>query len=283
MKIISVLLFALVFYAAPAFAQVSAPVPVQVPAQAPAAPAAAEKPLEITADQTLEWHRNDKKFVARGSVVVKQGDVTIKAAVITAAYAETASSSFDIQQLTAEGGVIIESQGNIAEGDKAVYDVKTGKAVMTGNGLSLRSPEQVVTARDSFEYYVTEGRLTANGAARAVRGTDTLTAESMSAWFTQGTDGARRLSRLSADNHVNIITATETVSGDKGIYEAASNIATLTGHVKISRGPNVLEGDKAEVNLTTNVSTMIGSPAQGGGRVRGVFYPESGPSPALTR
>lgn len=242
-----------------------------------------DQPLEITAEQTLEWHRNAQQFIARGDVIVKQGDVTIAADTITADYRETDQSAFEIYRLTAAGNVRIISQGNTATGQQAVYEVDRGIAVMTGNNLTLTSPDQTVTARDSFEYFVADGRLTAKGAAHVTRGKDTLDANMVSATFAENAAGARQLKSLHADGNVKIVTPTEILTGDKGTYDAASNTAHVTGDVKITRGPNILEGERAEVNLTTNVSTMQGSPASGG-RVRGVFYPgseeKSGQKPA---
>lgn len=242
----------------------------------PAVPAAAQ-PLEITADDTLEWRRNDRQYVARGNASAKQGDVTIAADMLRADYRETASSSSDIYKLTAEGTVRIISQGNTAEGDRAEYDVDARKAVMTGKSLRLTSPEQVVTARDRFEYDVAGGRLSAVGAARAVQGDDRIDAAILSAVFAADTKtGKRTLKRLEAEGGVTITTPAEILTGDHGDYDSATNVARLTGHVRIVRGPNTLEGESAEVNLTTNVSTMRGNSAAGG-RVRGVFYPDSMP------
>lgn len=232
------------------------------------------QPLEITADHTLEWHRNTQQYIARGSVIVRQGEVTIIADTLTADYRETGVSAFEIYRLTADGNVKIVSQGNTATGQQAVYDVDRGVAVMTGNNLRLSSPDQSLTAKDSFEYWVTEGRLTAIGSAHVIRGEDTLDADTVSATFAEDATGTRQLKSLSADRNVKITTPTEILTGNKGTYTAATNIAAIVGNVKISRGPNVLEGERAEVNLTTNVSKMQGSPAQGG-RVRGVFYPGS--------
>ncbi|MCB9987909.1 MAG: ostA-like family protein [Rhodospirillales bacterium] len=233
-----------------------------------------DEPLEITADQTLEWHRDTQQFIARGAVVAKQGDVIIHAEVLTADYRETEDENFDIYRLTAAGNVEIESRGNKAYGDKTVYNVDQGVAVMTGENLRLVSPDQTVTARDSFEYWINEGRLTALGDAKAIRGEDTITAARLAAFFTKGADGKNQLNRLEAYDNVVIITPTETLSGQKGVYNAATNVAELIGTVKIQRGPNVLEGDRADVNLATNVSRMHGSP-ETGGRVHGTFYPGS--------
>lgn len=238
-----------------------------------------DAPLEITADETLEWHRGTQQYIARGNVIAKQGDVEIRADTLTADYRETEQSSFDIHRLTAEGHVKISSQGSTATGEKAVYDVTAGRAIMTGNNLRMTSPEQTVTARDSFEYFVTEGRLTANGDALAARADgNSLRADRIGAVFAQDTAGKRQLHELTADGNVAIKTATEILYGRQGRYSAATNTADLSGSVRIERGPNVLEGERAEVNLATNVSRMIGSPATGG-RVRGVFYPDSEKKP----
>lgn len=237
-------------------------------------------PLEITADETLEWHRGAQQYIAHGNVIAKQGAVEIRADILTADYRETEQSSFDIHRLTADGHVTISSQGNSATGAKAVYDVAAGRAVMTGDNLRMTSPEQTVTARDSFEYFVTDGRLTANGDAMAVRADgNSLRADRIGAIFAQDAAGQRQLHELGADGNVVIKTATETLYGRQGRYNAATNMADLSGGVRIERGPNILEGEHAEVNLATNVSRMIGSPATGG-RVRGVFYPGSEKKPS---
>lgn len=251
-----------------------------------------DEPLEITASHTLEWHRDNQQYIARGDVVAKQGAVTIMADNLTADYRETSASSFEIYRLTADGNVKISSKGNIAYGQKAVYDVDRGMAVMTGDNLRLAAPDQSVTARDSFEYWIVDGRLTARGDAHVIRTGDTLGADMVAAVFTEDTAGTRQLKSLSADGNVRITTPTEIVTGEKGKYTASTNIAVLSGNVKITRGPNILEGQRAEVNLTTNVSKMLGNTAQGtsgvsrnnnGGRVRGIFYPSSKKQPTIEK
>lgn len=241
-----------------------------------------KQPLEITADQTLEWHRNDTQFVANGNVVAKQGDTSIKSDRLTADYRTDKGKSFDIYKLTATGNVNIVSRGSTASGDVATYDLDRSIAVMTGKNLRLTSPEQVVTAQEKFEYHVNEGRLMAIGHAQAVRGEDKITADRMSAILNKNGSSAatpqnsmaKNLQRLEASGNVVITTPEETLTGDSGVYDTSTSIARLTGHVKITHGPNVLEGESAEVNLATNVSTMHGSATQGG-RVRGLFYPDS--------
>jgi lipopolysaccharide export system protein LptA len=256
-----------------------------------------KQPIEITAQQTLEWHRSDLRYIARGDAIATQGPASIRAETLTADYRETKESKNDIYRMTAIDHVQVTDQGDTAEGDKAVYDVDKGEAVMTGQHLRMVTPDQTITARDRFEYWTNEGRLTAIGAVHVIHGEDTIDADTMSAFFdnsqTQGSaaaakpakaatglpeqdqNGGRQLSRLTADGHVVIITPTEVLHGDHGTYDAKTTIAQLIGNVTIKRGPNILEGDHADINMTTNISTMHGGGSQNGGRVRGVFYPGS--------
>jgi lipopolysaccharide export system protein LptA len=289
MKKFSGLFFAVALIAGTAQAQTQAQTaPVAAPAVTPAAaPAGAgalnpnkNQPIDITADQTLEWHRNELQYIGRGNVIAKQGDATIKSDTLTADYRQTDTSKNDIYRLTAVGNVTVSQDDDNAIGDHAVYTTDDGVAIMTGKHLVMTTPDQVVTARDNFRYEVNSGRLTANGAARAIRtmddGTkDIIDADQLSAWFVQQqAGGPRKLDHMTAVGHVVITTPTDVLHGDTGDYVAGSQIATVTGHVRIDRGPNVLVGDKADINLATNVSRMVTTPGQSK-RVHGIFYPGS--------
>jgi len=232
------------------------------------------EPLEIEADETLEWNREAKQYVARGKASAKQGEFQIEADTLTADYRESEKSSTDIYQVTAEGNVTITNAGNVATGMKAIYNIADGKAVMTGDNLKMTSPEQSVTASERFEYDVTANTVKAIGKAVVIRGDQTLSADEMSALFEKDAQGQNKLSRITATRNVVIKTPTETLTGSHGVYTAATQIAEISGPVRIERGPNILEGQRAEVNLATNISKIDGGPGKDGkpGRVRGIFY-----------
>lgn len=239
----------------------------------------ANEPIEITADGSLEWHRNDSSFIATKNALAKQGDVSLAAEKLIADYKDGNGSKFEIWRVRANESVRIQSRDTQAFGDQANYDISTGYAELTGNDLKLVSPDQTVTARDKFEYWTNEGRLVAIGDASLTRvnekgETNTLKADTLTAFMKDNAQGKRVLDRLEATGNVVIITPTETLSGQKGIYNASTNMAEITGNVQIKRGPNILEGTKADVNLTTNVSRMFGG-GNAKTRVRGVFYPNS--------
>lgn len=262
-------------------------------AQTAPAPSGNAQPIEITATETVEWLRNEKQYVARKDVIVKQGPMEIHSDLLTADYREGATSSMEIWQMTAEGNVQIKDETNTAFGDKGVYDVTNGVAVLTGQDLKLVSPDQTVTATERMEYHASERLAKAIGNATVKRARDTVKADTLTAYFkdegaaapttaktapNSPLGGSGNIDRLEADGNVVIITPTEKLYGSKAVYRADTNTATMSGNVKIERGENTLEGARAEVNLTTNVSKMFGS-EKTGGRVRGVFFPGSESKP----
>lgn len=231
-------------------------------------------PLEITADESLEWNRTAQFFKARKNVKAVQGGTTLMCDVLTARYRDGKKSGMDIHIIEANGHVRILSAQSRAYGDKAIYDIQKGYAIMTGEKLRLISDDQTVYARDKFEYWVNQGRLIATGQAVAVRLGDKLEADKIITIFTEDKTGKRVLRSLEALGHVVITTPTEVLTGERALYKTDTNIAQIWDNVKITRGSNVLEGKRAQVNLDTNISKIFGNPEEGS-RVRGVFFPGS--------
>ena len=238
-------------------------------------------PVEITTDTSLEWHRNDNKFLATGNAKATQGLSAIAADRLKADYRDGQTSSMEIYHLSATGNVTLTSGENTGYGDQADYDLDKGLAVMTGKNLKMLSPDQTVTARDRFEYETQNGKVHAIGDAKVIRpkvdgsGTDTLQADKITATLKENEQGQQKLDTLEAFDNVVIVTPTETITGAYGIYRANTNKAEITGGVTIKRGPNILQGARAEVDLNTNISRMFGANGSQNGRVRGVFYPGS--------
>lgn len=239
------------------------------------------EPVEITADKALEWDRTAKTFTARVNAKAQQGDTSVQADSLVARYRSSDEKSIDVREVEAEGGVVLSSKDSKAYGDRALYSLDTGLAVMTGKDLKLVAPNGIVQAKERFEYWTAENRLEAVGAAK-IQHTDekgqinTLTADRFTALLTEDAQGKQVLKSLKAEGNVIITTPAETVKGAQGFYDALNQTAEITGSVTITRGPNILEGEQASVDLKTGVSTMTGS-GTGGGQVRGVFYPDSAP------
>lgn len=239
-------------------------------------PLQSKAPLEITADGTLEWHRNERIYIAQGAAKAKQGDTIIKASVLEAHYREPENGGMEIWKIIAKDNVEIEAQNGKAFGDHAFYDLDKATAVMKGNNLRMVSEDQQLTAKRRFEYYLDQNKMVAIGDAKIVRPNETLESDKVTAWFKEG-QSSRELYRAEADGNVLIKTKEESIEGEKGEYRKDDNKAEVTGDVVIRRGPNVLEGTRAELDLLTNVSKIFGGTTEQGsdGRVRGTFYPGS--------
>src|SRR5690606_24803913 len=163
-------------------------------------------------------------------------------------------------------------------GDTGVYEVESGVFRLTGKSLLIETPEERVTARDKIEYFSKEKRAVLVGDATVVKGDRTVRADTMTARFAEDSQGKMALSRADIVGNVVITTPTEVARAERGVYDAGSGIATLSGGVKLTRGDNQLNGAFAEVNLKSGVSRLLASPSGSapGSRVRGIFVPRSG-------
>lgn len=233
-------------------------------------------PIEISAGKDLEWQQQNKQYIARGDVVIIQGDVTVKADTVIADYREGNESKTEIWKLTAIDNVTISDNENTIIGDNAVYLIDGGIATITGKNLKLTSPEQIITATEKMEYSSLKGTASAIGNAKVVKNDDTLTSSRLNMFFQKGDNGKNSLQKIEALGNVKIVTPKETLTGNKGTYNANKDTATIIGNVKIIRDINVLEGVRAEVNLTTKISKIFGD-EKTGGRVKGIFFPGSSP------
>lgn len=262
-----------------AFAQTPSPTP------APAAASTSAQPLEISADNALEWDRINRKYTARGNAVAKQKDFEVTADLLVADYRETKEKGSEIYKLTATGNVVLTSAGtNKAYGENAVYEVDLAKATLTGGELRIESPQMNLTAKEKFEYYSNEGKMIAYGSPVITNAGNTLTADLITAWTNpdakkeassaQPASKLGNLKRAEAQGNVVITTAKEKATSDKGIYTSENDTVELLGNVKLYQGQNVLEGVRADMNLTTNLSRVYGSEGKGG-RAKGVFFPSS--------
>lgn len=232
-------------------------------------------PVNITAD-SLEYHENDHTYVARGNAEVVQGAVTIKAGLLTAHYVEDAGGKSSVTQVRGEGGVTIISGQQSATGERGIYDVGRKVAVLRGGDLRFTSGPDVVTARDSLEYWETERLAVARGDAVAVREDRRVAADVLTAALEENpaNNNALEVRRLGAEGNVLISSPNEIVRGNKGLYDVKRQLATLDGDVQITRGQNQLNGARAEINMATGVSRLL---ADSGQRVRGLVVPKDAP------
>lgn len=206
------------------------------------------------------------------------------------------SGANEIYRLEAIGHVHIYTQTDQAWGDKAVYDMDQAVLIMNGKAMKLVTPQDLLTARDSMEYYsqqrISIGRgnatVTTND-GRQIRA-DVLvgysappdnTAQPQNGQQDAGkqtsgdplSNGSGKLEKVNAFGHVWVRTQTEIVTGDRGVYVPDTGIARIVGNVHITRGANQIQGAAAIINMHTGLATMTEHP---GSRVSGVVVPNNG-------
>jgi lipopolysaccharide export system protein LptA len=238
-----------------------------------------DEPLEINADEGIEWRRNEQLYIARGNARAARGDISVFADVMTAHYRENAAGKSEIDRIDLDGNVRIVSPGETVYGDRGVYDVINGILVLVGDDLRLESGQDLITARDSLEYWEHKNMAVARGEAVATREETRIMADVLTAHFKPGPDKNLQLNRIDAYGNVRISTATEYARGDRGVYYADREFATLTGGVKITREENQMNGEYAEVDMRTGVSRLLAAPpgSKTSKRVHGLLVPRRKP------
>ncbi len=238
-----------------------------------------DQPLEINAEEGIEWRRNEQLYIARGNAEAIRGEITVYADVMIAHYRKTADGNTDIDRIDIEGDVRIVSPSGTVYGDRGAYDVINGVLVLVGDDLRLESGDDLITARDSLEYWEKKRMAVARGAAEAIREDKRIQADVLPAQFEPGAQKDLTLSQVDAYGNVRVFTATEFASADRGVYYMDREFATLTGSVKITREGNQLNGEYAEIDMKAGVSRLLPGPPGSTmtARVRGLLVPKRKP------
>jgi lipopolysaccharide export system protein LptA len=271
-------------------------------------------PIAITAEDGIEWRQVEQQVIARGKARAVRENVTVTADRLIAWYrkkgttgaptgapagsqpikppigADADSSGNEVYRFQAEGNVLIFTETDQAYGDKATYDIDQAVMVMTGRDLKLITQNEVLTARDSLEYWAQKHMAVARGNAVVVTNdAKRLAADTLVAYTSEAPAappsgpkpaGARsaepstaqsgKLEKMEAFGNVSIRTPTDFVTGDRGVYVPDIGIARLGGQVRITRGETQLNGSGADVNMKTGVARLT---SDRGSRVQGLVVP----------
>jgi lipopolysaccharide export system protein LptA len=264
-------------------------------------------PLEVYADQGLEVLQDAKMIIARGNTRSVRGNVTLTADVQIAHYRDKQpaagkaappakeaepkpspekpaagddpmGSNSEVWRVEADGKVVIFTATQTAYGDHADYNIDEAVVVLTGNDLHVVTPTDLITAKDSLEYWEQRHQTVARGKAVEVRGDKRIQADVLVADFAENENKQMAIQQAHGYDHVILTTPTEVVTGDKADYLVETGIVTVTGSVKITRGDNQLNGGYAVVNLNTGISQLYPEPparvAGKGKQVTGLLVPQ---------
>ncbi len=262
-------------------------------------------PVEIRAQSGIEWQQKAQVYIARGHAVAKRGESELKADTLTAYYRSVkkapgegqnpppqgagkgggkggaegliAGSNAEIYRIDADGHVVIKSPTRTVVGDHAVYDLDRGIAVITGKNLRMTTPQEVVSARKSLEWYARKEIAVARGDAVAIRRDRRIRADVLTAYFVKAgkgeekagakgaaksagagaIEGGEKIARIDAEGHVLVSTPTDIARSDYAVYDARKDFVTLLHHVTITRGRDTIRGGYAVIDLKRNISRIM--------------------------
>jgi lipopolysaccharide export system protein LptA len=273
-----------------------------------------DSPVEVTAEQGMEWSQDGQRITARGKAKAVRGNVTVIADTLIAFYSQVDSQT-QISRLEAHGNVTIKTPTEEATGTQAIYDVSSALMTLKGGPAKIVTATDTITARDGIEYNENTKIAVARGDAMDIRQDRRVRADVLTATFSEeapakpalaapakkGPDGKpvkptagakptaaaakpaeqpnskMALEKAHAQGKVVVTSPTDIATGDIGDYDAKTGIITLSGSVKITRGDNQLNGGYAQFNMNSGIANMLASAPGSVGkhqRVQGLFTPQ---------
>jgi lipopolysaccharide export system protein LptA len=257
--------------AAPLSAEETAKPP-QVASPSPLVNPNDSQPIEIRADNGIEWQQDTKTYIARGHAVAIRGPTEVHADTLIAHYRDAkggnAGGNTEIYRLDAEGNVVIHKEGETITGDRAVYDVDQAVAVVTGNNLKMTTATDTITARDRFDWYDQKQIGVARGDAVAIRNGKTIRADVLTGYMTKTTASPAKPGEKPKPGATPAAakpgapkpgTAKPGEKGAPGDEESKLSRVDAQGHVVVTNGSDVGQSDYGVYNAQTGIVTLIGN------------------------
>ena len=240
---------------------------------------AKDQPIEITANNGIEWQQENEILIASGNAKASRDGISVEAEVLRAYYKQKSGGGADLYRLDAAGGVKIYSGTDSIVGATAVYDFEKAILRVDGRKVVFKSGNDTISANQQMEYWERQKMAVARGRAVATHQGKTVRADILKALFREKKGGKSEVYVVEAFDNVLILSEQDRVRADRGIYKVDSGIATLAGNITITRTDSILTGDRAEVNLKTGISKLltadpVHSKNREKKRIRGLIYPQ---------
>lgn len=219
------------------------------------------EPVEIYAEQGIEWHKNDNKYLAIGNAIAKSGKMSVNSDRIEAFYEESDNSGMDIKLVKAHRNVVVTDENlKIVGGKLAEYNLRKDYFSIFGKNLILTSQENKLESNKKMEYWRTKGVAIASGKAKAQKGNEFKIEAEKLVWYLNENDKKIEVKKIFGFDNVSIYTNNEVAFSDKALYNKESGICKLFGNVKLQKGDSFLTGDYAEVDLNKGISKLLPAP-----------------------
>ena len=219
------------------------------------------EPIEIFADNGIEWHKNKNKYVALGNAKALSGTLSLESDRIEAFYKENDSSSMNITEVRAKKNVVVQDKKmKITGGEFAEYKILKDYFLINGRNITLTSEKNTLKSNKKLEYWRSKNIAIATGKAEAKKDTEFVVLADKLVWYLQEKNQKTTVKKLLGFKNVSIKTNNEVAFSDKAIYNNNTEICKLFGNVKLQRGESFLIGEYAEVDLRSGISKLLPAP-----------------------
>jgi lipopolysaccharide export system protein LptA len=149
------------------------------------------------------------------------------------------------------------------------------------SGIKMSGDQPIQIESDRLEVREKENVAVFSGNVNVVQGPTLLKAGKLTVYYVQGTGsattGSAAIDHLEVDEKVYVKSEDQIATGDKGTFDMKTEFLVLSGkEVVLSQGDNVLVGCKLTVDMKSGQANVEGC----GGRVKGLFKPNSAQQPA---
>ena len=147
-----------------------------------------ENPIEIFADEGIEWHKNKNKYVALGNAKAVSGTLSLESDIIEAFYKEKDSSEMNITEVRAKKNVIVkDNKMRITGGDYAEYKIFKDYFLIKGDKITLTSEANILKSNEKLEYWRSKNVAIATGKAEAKKDNEFIVLADKLVWYLQET------------------------------------------------------------------------------------------------
>ena len=220
-----------------------------------------ENPIEIFAEEGIEWHKNKNKYVAIGNAKAVSGSLSLKSDRIEAFYTEKEDSGMNIKEVKAKKNVIVEDKKmRIVGGNYAEYKTIKDYFLIVGKNIIVTSEANTLRSKEKLEYWRSKNIAIATGKAEAQKDKEFIVLADKLVWYLKEDKNKTTVKKILGFKNVSIKTNNEVAFSDKAIYNNDTEICKLYGNVKLQRGDSFLLGEYAEVDLKKGISKLLPAP-----------------------
>ena len=219
------------------------------------------EPIEIFADDGIEWHKNKSKYVALGNAKALSGTLSVESDRIEAFYKENDSSNMNITEVRAKKDVVVKDKKmKITGGEYAEYKILKDYFLINGKNIILTSERNILKSNEKLEFWRSKNIAIATGKAEAKKDNEFVVLADKLVWYLKEKNQKTTVKKLLGFDNVSIKTNNEVAFSDKAIYNDETEICKLFGNVKLQKGDSFLIGEYAEVDLRRGISKLLPAP-----------------------